>query len=78
MISGTLQNPAFNGRDGRQLENISDVIDSVNVLKATVNRFDDAPRFDTGKNKALFRQYFYAGEQVKSFYREQHEKQTVA
>lgn len=73
------QEPVFNSRDGHHLSDISDVIDSVNAF-ATVrdSRFNDTSRFDTDKDKAQFRQYLNASEQVKEFYREQHEKQTVA
>ncbi|KAK4185877.1 hypothetical protein QBC35DRAFT_289486 [Podospora australis] len=40
--------------------------------------FDAESKFDCGKDKTLFRQYAMATEQVKGFYKEQHEKHTVA
>ncbi|KAL0637386.1 hypothetical protein Q9L58_003589 [Maublancomyces gigas] len=68
--------PLFNSRDGHQLGHISDAIDSVNAFKTV--KFNDDSQFDIEKDKAQFRQYLNASERVKSFYREQHEKQTVA
>jgi inositol oxygenase len=55
------------------LESISDAIDDVNVIK-----YDEKSQFDSGKDKATFRQYEDACDRVQNFYREQHEKQTVA
>jgi inositol oxygenase len=55
------------------LESISDAIDDVNVIK-----YDDKSQFDSEKDKATFRQYEDACDRVRNFYREQHEKQTVA
>ncbi|KAL1856948.1 hypothetical protein VTK73DRAFT_8164 [Phialemonium thermophilum] len=76
---------------GRRLEEISDAIDEVNVLKAKAKAKEDAERqaqieaeydaksqFDAAKDKTQFRQYETAISRVKNFYREQHEKQTVA
>ncbi|QUC15874.1 uncharacterized protein UV8b_00115 [Ustilaginoidea virens] len=61
-------------RDAVQvLEHVSDAIDDVNCIK-----YDTKSKFDTGKDKTQFRQYQDACERVKTFYREQHEKQTVA
>ncbi|KAF7552420.1 hypothetical protein G7046_g7416 [Stylonectria norvegica] len=59
--------------DGRALEEISDKIDDVNVMK-----YDSGSKFDAAKDKTNFRQYDDACDRVKNFYREQHEKQTVA
>lgn len=69
----------FGSRDGHWLSGISDDIDLVNAFTTVKNsRFNDDSQFDTEKDKAKFRQYLNASERVKSFYREQHEKQTVA
>src|SRR6266576_3775651 len=76
-------------RDGLALEALSDNIDKVNVLKAALKANDgaatqeekdiyEASQFDLDKDKAQFRQYEEACDRVKSFYHEQHEKQTVA
>ncbi|KAH0604739.1 uncharacterized protein H6S33_006407 [Morchella sextelata] len=83
MAPGVFQQLAvYNGRDGHQLEDTSDAIDNVNVLKAALKKqninFDDASEFDAEKDKTQFRQYLDASDSVKNFYREQHEKQTVA
>lgn len=76
-------------RDGLALEALSDDIDQVNVIKATL-RFKQGKaaqeekityvqsQFDGDKDRAQFRQYEEACDRVKKFYREQHEKQTVA
>ncbi|KAH9029977.1 hypothetical protein EDB85DRAFT_1964863 [Lactarius pseudohatsudake] len=40
--------------------------------------WDDESEFDAEKDKARFRQYDDACDRVKNFYKEQHEKQTVA
>jgi inositol oxygenase len=68
-------------RDGAVLEAISDAIDAVNIFKATAARaepaFDSQSRFDTEKDKSAFRQYDDACDRVKTFYAEQHAKQTV-
>lgn len=68
-------------RDGHALEETSDHIDAVNVLKAQNSKtpsFDSDSEFDATKDKTQFRQYDDACDRVKNFYREQHEKQTVA
>lgn len=83
MAPGVFQQlTVYNGRDGHQLEDTSDAIDNVNVLKAALKNknisFDDASEFDAEKDKTQFRQYLDASDRVKNFYREQHEKQTVA
>ncbi|RFU33975.1 hypothetical protein B7463_g2342, partial [Scytalidium lignicola] len=57
--------------DGKQLEETSNNIDAVNILKADMK---NAPE----KAKTEFRQYEEACSRVKNFYREQHTKQTVA
>jgi len=58
---------------GAQLEAISDAIDDVNSIK-----YDQKSKFDATKDKNTFRQYEDACDRVRNFYREQHEKQTVA
>ena len=58
---------------GQDLEHMSDAIDDVNCMK-----YDAASKFDSAKDKTQFRQYEDACDRVKNFYREQHEKQTVA
>ncbi len=71
----------YSDRDGQVLEQISDNVDAVNVLKANMKKekaLHEASEFDAEKNKTQFRQYEDAKESVKEFYREQHEKQTVA
>jgi len=76
-------------RDGLALEATSDEIDDVNVLKAALKvkkgtatqeekDIYEQSQFDVQKNKAQFRQYEDACDRVKNFYREQHQKQTVA
>lgn len=61
----------FVERSGQQLEETSDNIDAVNVLKAKMKNTPE-------KAKTEFRQYEDACGRVKNFYREQHIKQTVA
>jgi len=68
-------------RDGLALEDLSDNIDAVNVLKVEILKergMLDESEFDSTKDKSKFRQYEDACDRVKDFYREQHEKQTVA
>ncbi|MCJ1259174.1 hypothetical protein MMC24_007010 [Lignoscripta atroalba] len=76
-------------RDGLGLEETSDSIDKVNLLKATMKvekgtasqeekDVYEKSQFDAEKDKTQFRQYEEACDRVKNFYREQHEKQTVA
>ncbi|EEH17648.1 hypothetical protein PABG_00211 [Paracoccidioides brasiliensis Pb03] len=67
-------------RDGASLEKVSDDIDTVNVLKSELQETTayDEPKFGADKDKSKFRQYETACDRVKTFYREQHEKQTVA
>ena len=79
------QPPRFNTERGSlALEAISDEIDAINVLKAnargTLDQDDtcEASKFDDDKDKTKFRRYEDASERVKSFYLEQHTKQTVA
>ncbi|KAI0880708.1 DUF706-domain-containing protein [Annulohypoxylon maeteangense] len=64
-------------RNGLELEETSDHIDAVNVLKGK-SQYDAKSKFDEEKDKTQFRQYEEACDRVKNFYREQHEKQTVA
>ncbi|KAI9695305.1 MAG: hypothetical protein M1820_008712 [Bogoriella megaspora] len=75
-------------RDGLALEALSDNIDEVNVLKAALKTKQanaaqekdiyEKTKFDANKDKVQFRLYEEACDRVKNFYREQHEKQTVA
>lgn len=67
-------------RDGSLLEELSDNIDAVNVLKDQQKNkvFNAKSEFDSEKDKTAFRQYEDACDRVKKFYREQHTKQTVA
>ncbi|KAF2100276.1 inositol oxygenase [Rhizodiscina lignyota] len=75
-------------RDGLAFEALSDDIQEVNVLKAALKGKDGGAvqekdiysqsEFDAEKDKTQFRQYEEACDRVKNFYREQHEKQTVA
>lgn len=74
----------FAPRDGLALEEISDNIDKVNVLKAKLKNDAEEKsayeksQFDADKDKSQFRQYEDACDRVKLFYLEQHTKQTVA
>ena len=76
-------------RDGLALEQTTDDVEQVNVLKAALkakqqvsnaseNDFSAQSQFDSEKDKTQFRQFEDACDRVKNFYREQHEKQTVA
>ncbi|KAK6836660.1 inositol oxygenase [Apiospora arundinis] len=81
-------------RNGHLLEETSDAIDAVNVLKDQVHSaaatkaevaeakeaaaYNSKSEFDASKDKTQFRQYEDACDRVKNFYREQHTKQTVA
>ncbi|GAQ06708.1 inositol oxygenase 1 [Aspergillus lentulus] len=68
-------------RDGHALEDLSDAIDTVNVLKDEMKKergLYEESEFDKNKDKTQFRQYEDACDRVKNFYREQHTKQTVA
>ncbi|KAK7447432.1 hypothetical protein VKT23_014142 [Stygiomarasmius scandens] len=62
-------------RSGHELDETSDAIDAVNVLKGKL--WDDRSEFDQEKDKNTFRDYEGACDRVKNFYKEQHEKQTV-
>lgn len=73
----------YDGRDGAVLEATSDDIDTVNYLKglpqpSSDNDLNAVSHFDSEKDKTQFRQYDEACDRVKTFYKEQHEKQTVA
>ncbi|KAJ6103688.1 Inositol oxygenase [Penicillium sp. IBT 16267x] len=78
--------PAVTKRDGQALEEMSDAIDQVNVIKANMKKAQEAQEkglyeeseFDKEKDKSGFRQYEDACDRVKNFYKEQHTKQTVA
>lgn len=66
----------INPHAGHELDALSDAVDDVNVLKAKI--WDSQSEFDSTKDKTTFRQYETACDRVKNFYKEQHEKQTVA
>ncbi|KAH9478597.1 Inositol oxygenase [Psilocybe cubensis] len=70
MPSAPSQNP------GRDLDATSDAIDDVNVIKGKM--WNEQSEFDEAKDKSKFRDYEAACDRVKNFYKEQHEKQTVA
>ncbi|KAJ6002456.1 DUF706-domain-containing protein [Penicillium sp. IBT 35674x] len=78
--------PAVTKRDGQALEEMSDAIDEVNVMKVNMKKAQEAQEkglyeeseFDKAKDKTGFRQYEDACDRVKNFYKEQHTKQTVA
>ncbi|KAJ6169293.1 hypothetical protein N7497_002136 [Penicillium chrysogenum] len=81
--------PVFKKRDGQALEELSDAIDEINVLKDMKKReaekkeaeekgLYEQSEFDKEKDKTNFRQYEDASDRVKNFYKEQHTKQTVA
>ncbi|GLB05196.1 hypothetical protein AtubIFM57258_011232 [Aspergillus tubingensis] len=77
------ESPVFNTkRDGQALEELSDAIDNVNVLKDNMKKQEkglyEESEFDKSKDKTKFRQYEDACDRVKNFYKEQHTKQTVA
>lgn len=76
MASAAVATPPIH-RDGAALEAISDAVDMVNVLKAAAP-FDTESQFDAAKDKSTFRRYKDACDKVKTFYAEQHAKQTVA
>lgn len=72
--------------DGHALEQMEDAIEHVNVVKgkppaATPTKEDEnysgASKFDEDKDKTTFRQYEDACDRVKTFYAEQHAKQTM-
>ncbi|KAI1184348.1 DUF706-domain-containing protein [Nemania serpens] len=80
MAPGALLDYVTN-RDGLELEATSDDVDKVNVLRDQLKQkseWDAKSKFDAEKEKAQFRQYEDACDRVKSFYKEQHTKQTVA
>ncbi|CAJ2502962.1 Uu.00g103560.m01.CDS01 [Anthostomella pinea] len=77
MAPGALLDENTSARDGLQLEETSDNIDAVNVLKDKM-KWATASNFDAEKDKTQFRQYEHACDRVKDFYREQHTNQTVA
>lgn len=88
MAPALVENPAVSTpvhakHDGLALEQLSDNIDKINVLKDQAKKqrekdLYEASEFDAEKDKTQFRQYEDASDRVKIFYREQHTKQTVA
>ncbi|KAG6130107.1 hypothetical protein E4U22_002050 [Claviceps purpurea] len=73
IVHSTLFGRSTAQNSGQALESLSDAIDSVNCIK-----YDAPSKFNAGKDETQFRQYKDACDRVKDFYREQHEKQTVA
>lgn len=81
--------PRRGAKEGAELEETSDAIDEVNVLKAAmkvkngtatqeeVDMYEQS-QFDAEKDKTKFRNYEDACDRVKNFYREQHTKQTMS
>jgi inositol oxygenase len=76
-------------RNGIALEATSDSIDTVNILKDALKRQNNTstreeedihtpPTFSAQKDLTQFRQYTTACSRVRTFYHEQHTKQTVA
>ncbi|WVO18239.1 hypothetical protein L204_105947 [Cryptococcus depauperatus] len=69
-------------QEAAKLDKVSDKVDEVNLQKLKVLAvsddvdFDEASKFDEEKDKNIFRQYEEACDKVKSFYAEQHQKQT--
>ena len=92
MISGILAqqaptaDPFRASLDAQALEQVCDEIQEINILKAraqsknqaTDRGISDQSHFDADKDKTKFRRYEDASDRVKSFYLEQHTKQTVA
>ncbi|KAF8960532.1 inositol oxygenase [Flammula alnicola] len=63
-------------QSGHELYVTSDAIDEVNIIKGKM--WNDKSEFDESMDKSQFRDYDAACDRVKKFYKEQHEKQTVA
>lgn len=83
MAPAVMVESGFNAnRNGIALEGLSDDIDTVNVLKGELGVVQapgcSSPTGQADKDEPKFRQYDDACDKVKAFYREQHEKQTVA
>ena len=85
MAPGILAPQFHEERDGKALEDMSDEIDHINVLKDQARKkmaeekdAYEKSQFDAEKDKTKFRQYEDASDRVKNFYLEQHTKQTVA
>lgn len=57
-------------RQAAKLDEVSDEVDAVNVLKGkgAAMEYDDGSKFDAEKDKAAFRQYEDACDRVKNFY----------
>ncbi|KAG4430489.1 hypothetical protein IFR05_014032 [Cadophora sp. M221] len=69
-------------RNGAELEEVSDMCDEINVMKANlkakeVAALDEKSRFDLEKDKSKFRNYLESNERVYGLYKIQHEMQTV-
>ncbi|KAF8655358.1 hypothetical protein AX16_003093 [Volvariella volvacea WC 439] len=60
----------------KNLDDLSDAIDEVNVLKGNDREWTEESEFDKEKDKSQFRNYEQACERVKTFYKDQHRNQT--
>ncbi|TDZ38812.1 Inositol oxygenase 1 [Colletotrichum spinosum] len=74
--------PFASRTNGHELEQTTDFVEEVNILKDQLNKqdngtYEEESKFDADKDKTAFRQYEDACDRVKNFYKEQHEKQTV-
>ncbi|KAF8970776.1 hypothetical protein BDZ97DRAFT_2044299 [Flammula alnicola] len=63
-------------QSGHELYVTSDAIDEVNIIKGKI--WNNKSESDESMDKSQFRDYDAACDRVKKFYKEQHEKQTVA
>ncbi|KAH7308850.1 putative inositol oxygenase [Rhexocercosporidium sp. MPI-PUGE-AT-0058] len=74
----------YSQRNGADLEEVSDLVDEINVMKASLKAkeaaasTDEKSRFELEKDKTQFRNYLESNERVYGLYKTQHEKQTVA
>ena len=62
---------------GRELEEVSDQIDAINILLSSPTPTTSTTTTGDSKPKSNFRQYLTAAPQVKALYKAQHENQTV-
>lgn len=77
----TVDNKFIHTDSGHILEQIDDDVKDLNIVKGQAKEDSDwatTSKFDEGKDKSQFRDYDGACDRVKNFYKEQHEKQTVA
>ncbi|KAH0440891.1 inositol oxygenase [Colletotrichum camelliae] len=81
-MAAAVAQPFVRPTNGHDLEETTDFVEEVNILKDQLNKKSDDTtyedsKFDSEKDKTAFRQYEDACDRVKNFYKEQHEKQTV-